>query len=100
MLSQKSIEVNVRDHTDLRCGRVRLAVNETIAQIRPQILERLAMPLEDNRGEPISYTLCNESHVNQPYLQDSQRVGQVLVEGQTVRAIPQIIAGVQNDCEQ
>jgi hypothetical protein len=94
MLAENTIEIHVRDHTDLRAGLVRLGTEETIGQVRPQIVERLAMPLEDDAGEPISYALYNESHESKPYLEDSQRVWQVLDEGQTVRVVPEIIAGV------
>ncbi len=94
MLAESTIEVCVRDHTDLRSGLVRLGTDETIGQVRPRLMERLAMPLEDDAGEPISYALYNESHENKPYLEDPQRVWQVLDEGQTVRVVPEIIAGV------
>jgi hypothetical protein len=93
MLSERTIEVCVRDHTDLCSGLVRLGTDETIGQVRPRFVESLAMQFEDDAGNPISYALYNDSHENKCYLQDTQIVGQALSEGQTVRVIPEIIAG-------
>jgi hypothetical protein len=67
--------------------------NRTVAQVRPQILERLAMPAVYDSGEAITYALYNDSDEVKPYLQDTQYVGEVLRAGQTVRIVPQIIAG-------
>ena len=94
MLEESTIDVCVRDHTDLRSGSVRLGTHETIGQIRPRLVERLAMPLEDDAGESISYALYNDSHEKKPHLEDSKEVWQVLNQGQTVRVVPEIIAGV------
>lgn len=94
MTGEKTIEVWANDFTGDRSEQIRLNTRRTIAQVRPQILERLAMPLEDDAGEPISYALFNDSIEAKPYLQDEQFVGEVLTEGQTVRAVPEIIAGV------
>lgn len=94
MTGEKTIEVWANDFTGDRSAQIRLNTRRTIAQVRPQILERLAMPLEDDAGEPISYALFNDSVDSKPYLQDAQSVGEVLTEGQSVRVVPEIIAGV------
>lgn len=94
MLAEKTIEICVKDHTNDRSAQIRLGVHRTIGQVRPQILEPLAVALEDDSGEPITYALYNLSHEDKPYLQDIHRVGQVLSNGQTIQAIPEIIAGV------
>lgn len=94
MFVEKTIEVCVKDHTDDRSAQIRLGVDKTIGQVRPQILEPLAAPLEDDSGEPITYVLYNLSHEDKPHLQDTQTVGQVLADGHVVQAVPEIIAGI------
>jgi|GEM_PF-6831540 len=94
----EKIAVWAKDFTGDRVAQVRLNCQRTIAQVRPQILESLYMALEDDSGEPITYALFNDSLESKPYLQDVQCVGEVLAEGQTVRAVPEIVAGVNYGC--
>jgi hypothetical protein len=99
MQGEKTIEVNVKDHTDSRSGQVYLDVGRTIAQVRPQILETLVMESAYDSGPETTYAFYNDSDQAKPYLQDSQYVGEVLSPGQTVRVVPQIIAGgLNNEC--
>ena len=95
MFAEKTIEVCVKDHTGDRSGQVYLGLNRTIGQVRPQILEPLSLDLQDDVGQPITYVLANDSLPAKPYLADNQYVGEVLVAGQTVRVVPEIIAGVE-----
>ena len=93
MSSESSVSIQVRDHTDDRQATMRLIASRTIAQVRPRILERLALPLEEESGEAIWYSLFNDSDQAKPYLHDAKVVGDALTDGQTVRAIPEIVAG-------
>jgi len=93
MFSEKTIEVSVKDHTGDISARVHLAVDRTIAQVRPQILEPLSLHLEAGAGQPVTYVLANDSLPEKPYLSDNQYVGEVLADGQVVRVLPEIVAG-------
>ena len=90
-----SIRVIVKDHTGENCATMQLPGNRTIRQILPRILDRLALPQEEDSGEPISYALYNDSEEGKPYLEQSQKVREVVREGQRLCTVPEIIAGAR-----
>jgi hypothetical protein len=72
---------------------MRLPVARTIGQVRPRIVSRLALPLEDESGYPVFYSIYNDSVEPKAFLEDGQTVGKTLNEGQTIRVVPEITAG-------
>lgn len=88
-----TVQIEARNHTDDLSAGVRLRAGRKIGQVRPQIIEGLCLPLEDYRGEAITYAMYNESQESRPYLRDDQTVRNVLTDGQVVRVVPEIVAG-------
>jgi hypothetical protein len=93
MPGMNTIGVRVRDHSGDNEARMRLRTGRTIGQVRPRILDRLALSEREGSGEPITYAFYNETAREKPYLQDNQVVGDVLVDGETLRVVPEITAG-------
>ncbi len=100
MAGMSTIGVRVRDHTGDLEGPARLQRDRTIGQSRPTILESLGS-LEDRDNvnensesatEEETFSIYNESDQLR-YLQDGEIVGDVLCDGQTLRVVPEIMAG-------
>jgi hypothetical protein len=88
-----TIGVRVRDHSGDHEAHMKLRTSRTIGQVRPRILDRLALSEQESNGEPITWALYNDSVRSKPYLQDGQIVGDVLDDGHTLRVVPEITAG-------
>jgi hypothetical protein len=93
MRGMNTIGVRVRDHSGDHEAHMNLRTSRTIGQVRPRILDRLALSEQESNGEPISWALYNDSVRSKPYLQDGQIVGDVLDDGHTLRVVPEITAG-------
>ncbi len=93
MSGMNTIGVRVRDHSGDNEARMRLRTGRTIGQVRPRILDRLVLSEQEGNGEQITYALYNDSEQTKPYLRDSETVGDVLRDGQTLRIVPEITAG-------
>ena len=93
MPGMNTIGVRVRDHSGDNEAHMRLRASRTIGQVRPRILDRLALSEQEANGEPITYAIYNDSAHGKPYIQDSQIVGDVLSDGETLRIVPEITAG-------
>lgn len=87
------VRLNTIDYKCERRAQVSVPATSTVAQVRPQILESLCLPRQEYGGEEVTWLLSNDSAPNRPLLADSDVVRDVLRTGQTVKVIPNMIAG-------
>jgi len=89
----ETISLNLTECTSSRHETLEVGVEQTVGQIRPQIIESLGLSETDFGGDPVTWVLYNESDPSRQVLSDTDLVGDVLKEGETIMTVPNIIGG-------
>ena len=90
-MKEKTISFDVRDMTGSRRERLSVPVDRTIGQVRPQIIESLGLSDNEFDDEPATWTLYRSDP--EQVLSDTDIVGDVIKEDQTVMPVENIVAG-------